>query len=314
MTSTSDRILDLIDAGLQSSSESDRYRDVAPSVGEGCVRCDTSDVPEGGDLCKGCRAFLLDDSETDPAATGNWGGQRSTLTIIDEVQENLLALYGPRVREFTDLDRRDITARVAEWAVGDEATPERVPMRWDQGWDVRGGEVGTLECQVCGSPVAELADREPQHDEYTDLLANPFATRTMKLSPCGHTDLDATHAGLAWGTRHDYDRLGAVMWWAHLWANYWEGPDGPAPAPTYPPRLAGVLAETGMVTLLDTNGRPMDRVASNPAPGGDDRLLRPTPLDLTVGDYRPDAHPGDVVITPTEEYRREPGGIYRRFR
>lgn len=67
--SSTDRILDLIDAGLQSSSESDRYLDVAPSVGEGCVRCGAGDVPEGGDLCDGCRAFLLGDSEDDP---GQW--------------------------------------------------------------------------------------------------------------------------------------------------------------------------------------------------------------------------------------------------
>jgi hypothetical protein len=71
---TLDRILDIIDAGLQSSPEADMYSDVAPSVGSGCVRCPATEVAEGGDLCDGCRAFLLGDTDTDPA-TPQGGGE-----------------------------------------------------------------------------------------------------------------------------------------------------------------------------------------------------------------------------------------------
>lgn len=63
-----DDVLAALDAGLQSSPESSMYNDVAPSVGSGCVRCPSADVAEGGELCGGCRAFLLGDTETDPAA------------------------------------------------------------------------------------------------------------------------------------------------------------------------------------------------------------------------------------------------------
>jgi hypothetical protein len=53
------RILDLIDAGLQSSDETDYGFD-----GEGCIRCRAK--VEEGDFCPGCRAFLLEDSDEDP--------------------------------------------------------------------------------------------------------------------------------------------------------------------------------------------------------------------------------------------------------
>lgn len=58
-----DDILDLIDAGLQSSPESGCHTDVCP---DRCARCRRHDRPADGDLCPGCRAFLLEDSAEDP--------------------------------------------------------------------------------------------------------------------------------------------------------------------------------------------------------------------------------------------------------
>ena len=60
-----DRILDVLDAGLQSSPEA--------SYGEhgygdrSCVRCQSTDLEPPGEFCGPCRSFLLGDSEVDPA-------------------------------------------------------------------------------------------------------------------------------------------------------------------------------------------------------------------------------------------------------
>lgn len=64
MSDSIDKILDIIDAGLQSS----------PEIGYGhtdtsrnsCARCQLNEPVEGGDLCIGCRRFLLGDSDEDP--------------------------------------------------------------------------------------------------------------------------------------------------------------------------------------------------------------------------------------------------------
>lgn len=58
-----DSILDVIDAGLQSSSDHGYGTDHRP---EACARCQRHDPVEGGDLCEGCRAFLLGDVDEDP--------------------------------------------------------------------------------------------------------------------------------------------------------------------------------------------------------------------------------------------------------
>jgi len=58
--SATDRILSVIDGGLQSSSETGSGIDLHPDL---CARCQCHDSAEGGDLCAGCRAFLLGDSD-----------------------------------------------------------------------------------------------------------------------------------------------------------------------------------------------------------------------------------------------------------
>jgi len=63
MTTSTDRILDLIDGGLQSSTEHG-YGEHVPAGH--CARC-RRPVADG-DLCPLCRAFLLGDTDVDPCA------------------------------------------------------------------------------------------------------------------------------------------------------------------------------------------------------------------------------------------------------
>lgn len=63
MSERIDDILDLIDGGLQTSPEHGYGRDHTDL----CARCQHHDPAEGGDLCEGCRAFLLGDTDDDPA-------------------------------------------------------------------------------------------------------------------------------------------------------------------------------------------------------------------------------------------------------
>lgn len=58
---TTDRILDLIDAGLQSSTEAGQ------SLGDPdlCARCQHTPHADDSDFCAGCRAYLLGDSDVD---------------------------------------------------------------------------------------------------------------------------------------------------------------------------------------------------------------------------------------------------------
>lgn len=59
-----DRALAALDAGLQSSPERGSGTDTFP---DRCARCQTAEPGDGGDLCAGCRAFLLGDADTDPS-------------------------------------------------------------------------------------------------------------------------------------------------------------------------------------------------------------------------------------------------------
>jgi hypothetical protein len=73
VTSRVDPILDLIDGALadpgQHSPESDQYTDVAPAMPPAgtCWRCTIHPATGSSDLCDGCRCYLLEDSQHDPA-------------------------------------------------------------------------------------------------------------------------------------------------------------------------------------------------------------------------------------------------------
>lgn len=68
-----DEILSVIDTGLQSTGEAsygETPYDGAPIGDPTCVRCARDLDPDAGELCPSCRAFLLGDTDHDPAGTG----------------------------------------------------------------------------------------------------------------------------------------------------------------------------------------------------------------------------------------------------
>jgi hypothetical protein len=65
-----DRVLEVLDVGTQSSTETGLTPDGwgAPERDDdACSRCQHAPAAEGRDLCVGCRDFLLEDSDVDPA-------------------------------------------------------------------------------------------------------------------------------------------------------------------------------------------------------------------------------------------------------
>lgn len=64
---TVDRILDIIDAGLQTPVEDPTFGEVSPVVHDRCVRCQVRACVEESDFCVSCRAALLGDES--PTAT-----------------------------------------------------------------------------------------------------------------------------------------------------------------------------------------------------------------------------------------------------
>jgi hypothetical protein len=148
-----DRVLAAIDAGLQSSPESDQYSDVAPSVGSGCVRCPADETTDGGDLCDGCRAFLLGDTETDPAVAQATGWNEITQAPAGCRCPACTGGVSPvwrdaMTREWVTVDPADAealidawVARASDWlaASGAPVVPRPEPDRV--------AEVTCLECQ-----------------------------------------------------------------------------------------------------------------------------------------------------------------------
>lgn len=259
---TADRILSLIDAGLQSSDETGYGTDRAPDSTL-CARCQLTEPVEGGDLCLVCRAFLLGDSDQDPTTRSPHG----------------FPVYG---RSYGH-SRSEASIR---WQAMEMA-------RYGAGWFLRGGGVLTVECMVCGSPVVEASsDLGLADDRFLD--ARPWAPPRITLSPCGHTEADASvsHLGaeLYRLTQHPIDGLGGVMWWSALWTQ---------PAVGTRPRLADVLAETDMVTFLDHDGQVVDRIRYRPAPGTVDVLYRPAPAAMmSVETTSPEATMLQVPVPP----------------
>lgn len=69
MSASLDRVLRAIDSGLQRTTEASYGTDTHPEM---CARCQRVE-PGDGDICAGCRAFLLGD-EPEPATGGVIGG------------------------------------------------------------------------------------------------------------------------------------------------------------------------------------------------------------------------------------------------
>jgi hypothetical protein len=96
--STADRILGVIDAGLQSTTEDSYGTDHLP---DRCARCQRHE-PGVGDLCTGCRAFLLEDSDDDPAALPRMGLRLSGDGLGPDGRGGIWRIHAPQVRPPVD--------------------------------------------------------------------------------------------------------------------------------------------------------------------------------------------------------------------
>lgn len=97
-----DRILDLVDGALQSSSEDGYARDARGL----CVRCQHHAPAGDGEMCAACRGFLLGDSDEDPLA--------------DPVVAQRHALDDLMARaERLGIDGDGSKARLAPWVTGE---------------------------------------------------------------------------------------------------------------------------------------------------------------------------------------------------
>ena len=63
MSDRLERVLAILDAGEQSSPEPGYGTDMRPGF---CARCQRHEPAPNGELCGGCRAFLLGDTDEDP--------------------------------------------------------------------------------------------------------------------------------------------------------------------------------------------------------------------------------------------------------
>jgi hypothetical protein len=153
-----DRILDVIDAGLQSSTEmgygSDRWPDR-------CVRCQEATPAESGDLCAGCRAFLLGDSDVDPRDP--WSLPRGQMEVELEADEEQWPQQWLQVFSQAENTQDTQTVRVAGWRA---------------------------DCPVCGQAVTainqELAGDDPLWSvDVRSCIPDP-RTWLWTVEPCGH--------------------------------------------------------------------------------------------------------------------------------
>lgn len=178
MTDRIKQITDLIDDALpdpgQHSPESDQYSDVAPEMPDAgtCWRCEAPAAEDStSGLCDGCRAFLLEDSENDPApttvderqATNRMQWERPSQTQVDYLQIALAELATEcfeAIEEPRDLTIR-ITNREYELLVTSTACPEQYTvLRNDEqvGYlRLRGGRF-RVDCPTCGDTTIGHVD------------------------------------------------------------------------------------------------------------------------------------------------------------
>lgn len=100
-----DRVLDLLDTGLQSTTEPSFGSDHDP---EDCARCQRRPTIDTGDLCASCRAFLVGASDDDPVN----GGVAPASDIVDPDAANRRAEAVAETTESFERALRQCTRRV----------------------------------------------------------------------------------------------------------------------------------------------------------------------------------------------------------
>lgn len=166
MSSATDRILELIDAGLQSSDE---HGYPAGAVAEPdtslCLRCGQHERVQGIEMCEGCRAFLLGDSSDDPAAVNDdfelVNGYGEVVGTIDHVErhENGQIWASGEIDTFTAADPAPTTrwqdeARRHLGDCFDELTSLAAPARQGEPIIVVADDVEEVTRLLSGDPSA----------------------------------------------------------------------------------------------------------------------------------------------------------------
>lgn len=102
MSDRLERVLNALDAGDQSSAETSYGTDLDPTR---CARCQHHDPAPQGDLCGGCRTFLLGDTDDDPRADP---AQRAATTTaaFNEPARQLSEAIGVSMQEAIDTIRQ----------------------------------------------------------------------------------------------------------------------------------------------------------------------------------------------------------------
>ena len=128
---TVDRILDVIDAGLQTPAPDPTFGEVSPTVHDRCVRCQTR-PPAGGDFCGPCRAFLLGDDPPEPRRHGGSWVDESHHWTPEQIQalNESMRLIGEQLVESWRLVSDTVTRSLTLWVEAVE--PWLPPETWER--------------------------------------------------------------------------------------------------------------------------------------------------------------------------------------
>lgn len=155
MSDRLERVLELLDTGTQSSPEPGYGTDWRPQL---CARCQRHDPMPDGDLCEGCRAFLLDDTDEDPASP--WRTSRVSAIETAEVT--------------VSVDTRAFQAATRATAAALVFTRESPEVRWGPfvEWlgfqDIEPDNCRSLIVHEDGSAVAVLLVRDDNGNPVVD--------------------------------------------------------------------------------------------------------------------------------------------------
>jgi len=197
--SSVDPILDLLDAALapddhQDSPEAHIYTDVAPALPDAgtCWRCTTHPTAEGSELCAGCRAFMLEDSDHDPAArTADLDARGRTFDPPDGVA---------RLRP-TDGDPITIIATTTEQGQAWTALGPPVPSAMALSQILGPFEVRVIDARYQAEQMAQEFEVAAQR------LADALATTTDDLAARFQTGFQIGMAAMGWTAEEFTDTL-----------------------------------------------------------------------------------------------------------
>lgn len=106
-TNSSDRILWIIDAGLQTPVPDPSFGEISPTVSPRCARCDTLTPADESEFCAPCRAYLLGDAP-EPVTSLEEAMRRVNDAVMASMDE-----FAERIRSLADAVARHVQDRHA---------------------------------------------------------------------------------------------------------------------------------------------------------------------------------------------------------